>query len=207
MAIPEAASKPLFDGTHFAIHDDTREGRDARRQSPSLPAPTRASAVGQSARKWNTATFLRGFLILVIGVSAGYLGSYVLPAPAYLASPSVAAPDATALATGASLPVRPRATTSDERVGQAGIVALKRGDESLRVGDIVAARRFYEFAASAGVAEAATAVAQTYDPAYLKAAGVRGVKANAETARDWYEKAARQGDAHAAQRLQSLRQN
>ena len=86
-------------------------------------------------------------------------------------------------------------------------MALKRGDEALRVGGIVAARRFYEFAASAGVAEAATAAALTYDPAYLKAAGVRGVKANAETARNWYEKAARQGDPRAAQRLQSFEQN
>ena len=36
------------------------------------------------------------------------------------------------------------ATSSDERVGQAAMVALQRGDEALRIGDIVAARRFYE---------------------------------------------------------------
>jgi hypothetical protein len=190
LVIPEATSKPPFDTTHFVIHDDNgREGRAALRQ-----------------RKWSTTAFLRGFLILVLGVGAGYLASSFLPAPALLANLPAAAPDATALATGSSFPVRPQATSSDERVGQAGIVALKRGDESLRIGDIVSARRFYEFAASAGIAEAATAAALTYDPTYLKAAGVRGVKANAETARDWYEKAARQGDARAAQRLQSLEQ-
>jgi hypothetical protein len=203
LAIPGAASKPPFDRTHFVIRDDNREARALSRRTPSLPAATRAGAVGRSGRKWSTAAFLRAFLILAIGASAGYLGSYLLPAPADLASP----PAAAALATGPSFPIPPQATSRDEGVGQAAIVALRRGDESLRIGDIVSARRFYEVAASAGSAEAATAIALTYDPAYLKAAGVRGVKANVETARVWYEKAARQGDARAAQRLQSLERN
>lgn len=77
----------------------------------------------------------------------------------------------------------------------------------MRLGDIVSARRFYEFAAAAGITEAATDLGQTYDPAYLKSAGVRGVKANPETARGWYAKAAHQGDGRAAQLLQSLEQN
>ncbi|HEV2546769.1 MAG TPA: hypothetical protein VGU20_05490 [Stellaceae bacterium] len=204
--ILEAAREPPFDKTQFVIRDDNREGRAALLQSPSLPAAARAGAVGRSARNSNTAAFLRAFLILVIGVSAGYLGSYLRPAPARVGVPA-AAPDVTGLASGPSFLVSPQATSSDERMRQAAIVALKRGDESLRFGDIVSARRFYEFSASAGIAEAATAVAQTYDPAYLKAAGVRGVRANAEIARDWYEKAASRGDARAAQRLQSLGQN
>ncbi len=45
--------------------------------------------------------------------------------------------------------------------------ALLRGDEAMRQRDVIAARRFYEFAASAGVARAATAVGRTYDPLYL----------------------------------------
>ena len=203
LAIPEGASKEPF----VVIRDHNRELRAAWPQSPPLPAATRASARGRQARKWSTAAFVRGFLILVIGASGGYLGSYLLPAPAYLARPPAAAPDHAALATALALPIRPQGTSSDERVEQAAHAALRRGNESLRVGDIISARRFYEFAASAGIAEAATAVALTYDPAYLKAAGVRGVKANADTARDWYEKAARQGDAQAARRLQSLEQN
>ena len=98
-------------------------------------------------------------------------------------------------------------SVKDERAREAADVALRRGDEAMRLGDIVSARRFYEFAAASGIAVAATAVGQTYDPRYLKFAGVRGVKANAETARGWYERAARQGDARAAQLLQSLDQN
>jgi hypothetical protein len=211
------ANKPPF----LVIRDDEAKGRAALHQWRSLPAPRRAGVVGPPASKWSTAAFLRAFLILVIGVGAGYVGSFLRPAPAHVASDEIArapargpdllhvgvpgaTPDATALATDPSFPIRSQATSGDERLGQAAIVALKRGDESLRIGDIVSARRFYEFAASAGSAEAATAVALTYDPAYLKAAGVRGVKASVETARDWYEKAARQGDARAAQRLQSL---
>jgi hypothetical protein len=117
------------------------------------------------------------------------------------------APDGAAPANGPSSPARAMAAANDERAWEAAVVALRRGDQSLRLGDIVSARRFYEFAAAAGITEAATAIGQTYDPAYLKSAGVRGVKANPETARGWYEKAARQGDTRAAQLLQSLEQN
>jgi hypothetical protein len=135
-----------------------------------------------------------------------------LPEPArdaaqpHAAGPTVAA-DATALANGPSLPAWAAPTANDERAWEAAVVALRRADQSLRLGDIVSARRFYEFAASAGITEAATSLGQTYDPAYLKSAGVRGVKANPETARRWYDKAARQGDTRAAQLLQSLEQN
>ncbi|HEV2550305.1 MAG TPA: hypothetical protein VGU20_23540 [Stellaceae bacterium] len=120
--------------------------------------------------------------------------------------PKLAAEGAAA-ANGPSSPARAMAAANDEHAWDAALVALRRGDQSLRLGDIISARRFYEFAAASGITEAATALGQTYDPAYLKSAGVRGVKANPETARGWYEKAARQGDARAAQLLQSLEQN
>jgi TPR repeat protein len=117
------------------------------------------------------------------------------------------AADATAPANNLSFAAPSTAPLKDERTREAAVVALRRGDEAMRFGDIVSARRFYEFAASSGIAAAATAVGQTYDPLYLKSAGVRGVKASPETARFWYEKAARQGDARAVQLLQSLDQN
>jgi Sel1 repeat-containing protein len=117
------------------------------------------------------------------------------------------APEGPALANDPASPARKGAAANDERAWEATLVALRRGDQALRLGDIVSARRFYEFAAAGGITEAATALGQTYDPTYLKSAGVRGVKANPETARNWYEKAARQGDARAAQLLQSLAQN
>jgi hypothetical protein len=115
---------------------------------------------------------------------------------------AVATGDAAALANVPSFPAAAKGPVA----GTAAEVALRRGDEAMRLGDIVSARRFYEFAASAGIAAAATAVGQTYDPLYLKSVGVRGVRANPETARGWYEKAARQGDVRAAQLLQLLDQ-
>jgi len=75
--------------------------------------------------------------------------------------------------------------------------ALTRGDEAMEQRDVIAARRFYEFAASAGVPGAATAVARTYDPLYLQQVGVRGVQADAETALRWYTRAWEEGDPEA----------
>jgi TPR repeat protein len=65
---------------------------------------------------------------------------------------------------------------------------------------VIAARRFYEFAASAGVAGAATAVARTYDPFYLRQVGVRGVQADVETASRWYKRASEEANAEASRR-------
>ena len=69
-------------------------------------------------------------------------------------------------------------------------VAMQRGDVLMKAGDIVAARRFYEIAASSGIAGAATAIGRTYDPIYMKQVRVRGLLPNADIARQWYEKAA-----------------
>ena len=80
-------------------------------------------------------------------------------------------------------------------------LGLKRGDEAMASGDIVAARRFYELAANYGSALAATAVGRTYDPAYLANLRVLGLQPDAVKARYWYEKAERQGDAEARVRL------
>jgi hypothetical protein len=128
------------------------------------------------------------------------------PALSNVVLPKVAA-DAKARANGPTPSPGATAAANEERAPEAAVVALKRGDQAMRSGDIVSARRFYEYAASAGIAEAATAAGQTYDPAFLKTVGVRGLKANPETARGWYEKAARQGDPRAAQLLQFLNQN
>jgi TPR repeat protein len=128
------------------------------------------------------------------------------PALSNVVLPKVAA-DAKAQANGPTPSPGATAAANEERAPEAAAVALKRGDQAMRSGDIVSARRFYEYAASAGIAEAATAAGQTYDPAFLKTVGVRGLKANPETARGWYEKAARQGDPRAAQLLQFLNQN
>jgi TPR repeat protein len=70
----------------------------------------------------------------------------------------------------------------------------------MRQRDVIAARRFYEFAAAAGVAGAATAIARTYDPLYLQQVGVRGVQADPETALRWYKRARQEADTEARTR-------
>ena len=68
-----------------------------------------------------------------------------------------------------------------------------RGDEMLSLKDISAARKFYEYAANAGSARAATALARTYDPAFVAQLGVVGLKPDPALAATWYRKAAELG--------------
>jgi hypothetical protein len=83
-------------------------------------------------------------------------------------------------------------------------LGLTRGDEAMARGDIVAARHFYELAASYQSASAATAVGRTYDPIYLNETGVRGLQPDAQKARYWYKRAQQQGDSEARVRLALL---
>ncbi len=80
----------------------------------------------------------------------------------------------------------------------------RRGDDMLAKRDISAARKFYEFAANAGSAPAASALARTYEPAVLNELGVVGIKADPAQARFWYDRAASLGDREAAAKLQAL---
>jgi hypothetical protein len=82
---------------------------------------------------------------------------------------------------------------------------VKRGDELLSTGDVVAARFVYERAASSGNRAAATGVAKTYDPVFLAQSGVRGLRGDPEQAAFWYDKAAAAGDHEAQERLKRLR--
>jgi hypothetical protein len=80
-----------------------------------------------------------------------------------------------------------------------------RGDEMLGRKDISAARKFYEYAANAGSARAATALAKTYDAAFVTQLGVVGLRPDPEVAALWYRRAAASGDPDAEARLVTLR--
>jgi len=82
--------------------------------------------------------------------------------------------------------------------------AMKKGDEELDAGNVAAARLLYEFAADAGLAQAAMALAATFDADELAKLGVRGVAPNPKEARRWYERARQLGAADAAQRITRL---
>jgi TPR repeat protein len=81
---------------------------------------------------------------------------------------------------------------------------LQRGDRLLAVGEIVAARRFFERAADTGDADAACGAGKSYDPLFLKRLGFRGVAADPAKAVTWYRKAAAAGSAQAPALLERL---
>jgi hypothetical protein len=81
---------------------------------------------------------------------------------------------------------------------------IKRGDAMLAVKDISAARKFYEYAADAGSARAARALAETYDPAWLGKLGTVGIRPDPAMAAQWYGRAQTLGDPDAGARLLTL---
>ena len=108
-------------------------------------------------------------------------------APANLASPNPAASSLTS--PGPRLPAEATAAPlSPSTVA----MLLRQGDERLTRGDISAARRLYERAASAGSAAGARGVARTYDPAVL---GRAGLVADPAAAATWQGVAAALGEA------------
>jgi hypothetical protein len=84
------------------------------------------------------------------------------------------------------------------------VVLLKRGKNLIASGDLVAARIVLGRAADANNAEAALALAATYDPFVLQELKVYGLTGDAAIARTWYEKAAELGSSVAPRRLEIL---
>jgi TPR repeat protein len=74
----------------------------------------------------------------------------------------------------------------------------------LAQGRVAPARQLDARAADLGLAEAAMALAATYDAAELKQPHLRGIRPDAREARRWYERARALGAPDAAQRLQRL---
>jgi hypothetical protein len=80
---------------------------------------------------------------------------------------------------------------------------LRRGEELLALGDISAARRFFERAEAAGSANAAVILAETYDPHTLYTLRTRGLQPDPVAALAWYRRAAALG-APVEQRIKTL---
>ncbi|HEY6621886.1 MAG TPA: hypothetical protein VIY68_20275 [Steroidobacteraceae bacterium] len=74
---------------------------------------------------------------------------------------------------------------------------MRRGRDFLTIGDISAARVAFQRLADAGIPEAALALANTYDPAYLTAHNVIGVHGDPAMARALYQRAKQLGSAEA----------
>jgi hypothetical protein len=82
--------------------------------------------------------------------------------------------------------------------------SLERGAILMRNGDIAAARLLYEDLAVNGSAKGARALAETYDPVYLKGVFIAGLRPNPEKAKIWYGRAAELGDSVSITRLGAL---
>jgi hypothetical protein len=82
---------------------------------------------------------------------------------------------------------------------------LQKGNERLAEGLVAPARLLFERAADLGLGVAALALAETYDPAVLGTRPhLRGVQADLDQARRWYERARALGVADASERLRWL---
>ena len=66
---------------------------------------------------------------------------------------------------------------------------LARGDLFVVIGDIASARVFYERAANAGDGRAALRMGTTFDPAFLRRAGLPRTFGDPAQARSWYRRA------------------
>jgi hypothetical protein len=78
---------------------------------------------------------------------------------------------------------------------------MQRGQDSLKTGDIATARMLFSRLADAGIADAAFAAAETYDPRYLAAHNVLGVAGDDAKARDLYQRAVQLGSTEASAHL------
>jgi TPR repeat protein len=85
--------------------------------------------------------------------------------------------------------------------GETARSLMQRGQDSLKSGDIVTARMLFSRLAAAGIADAAFAAAQIYDPRYLAAHNVLGVLGDVAKADEFYQRAAQLGSTEAAAHL------
>jgi hypothetical protein len=105
------------------------------------------------------------------------------------------------------VPAAPSAPALQRQLdGQEIMVLLKRGKDLIATGDLAAARLVLRKAADANNAEAALALAATYDPFVLRELKVYGFTPDAAMARVWYEKARDLGSPAAPRRLEMLTQ-
>lgn len=127
------------------------------------------------------------------------------PAAAATSAPVVASPAASSVPPmpPAAAP-RPPVPVLDPASRETALKYLRRGNEELAEGRVAPARLLYERSAEMGLAQAAMALAATYDAAELNQPHLRNVLPDAEEARRWYERAAALGAADAGARLQRM---
>jgi|SRR5579863_1808048 len=84
---------------------------------------------------------------------------------------------------------------------------LVSGEAALRIGDIATARLYFARATEAENSRAALRLGNTYDPAFLSAAGLKGIHSDAVAAERWYRYAQALGSVEARTALVGLAHN
>jgi TPR repeat protein len=84
---------------------------------------------------------------------------------------------------------------------------LARGDALLSTADMTSARLFYQRAADAGAGLAAVRLGETFDPAFLDRAHLRGARGDPGQAVSWYRRARDLGVTDAEVLLKALQNN
>ena len=80
-------------------------------------------------------------------------------------------------------------------------VLMEKGQVLMRSGDIASARLLFQRLANAGIADAALALAATYDPRYLAQHNLISVVGDETKAHDWYQRASELGSIEAGRIL------
>jgi TPR repeat protein len=78
---------------------------------------------------------------------------------------------------------------------------MEKGQILMRSGDIASARLLFQRLANAGIADAALALAATYDPRYLAQHNLIGVAGDQTKAHNWYQRASELGSVEAGRIL------
>jgi hypothetical protein len=106
-----------------------------------------------------------------------------------LAAADSATGDATVVAATPAEELPDHLSTGEPATARINSAFLARGDGLFVLGDLIAARMFYERAATAGHAQAALRLGETYDPAFLARTRFIGARGNAAIAAYWYQRA------------------
>ena len=86
---------------------------------------------------------------------------------------------------------------SVQPMGPENAVLMEKGQILMRSGDIASARLLFQRLANAGIADAALALAATYDPRYLAQHNLIGVAGDERKAHQWYRRASELGSTEA----------
>jgi hypothetical protein len=92
-------------------------------------------------------------------------------------------------------------TPAAQPINPEDAVLMERGRDLLKSGDVASARLVFDRLAYAGIADAALALATTYDPRYLAQHNLIGVAGDETKAHSWYQRASELGSIEASRIL------